>query len=564
MNEPNAVTKATLQYLFGEEEDGDGEKEDGGDGNSDDNGDHIDEPTRSCSNSLNEKTIPSQSQSQSQLQLQSQSQLQLLSHHSSLPPFVGDSLAQTRKRKSSFQRQQEDNSPSPPCNNSNGDSIDEWDQKIGIFDGILTRDECDELIAVHSSEAHGGYIDHLEVTRVSDLVASLHGLPLCLPLLKARYTLWETVEAFEFYPEAFLGLVPEYTALTAWHSGAFLRMHYDANKEYLLDRHYSVVLYLNDPDSDNNGGEQPQPQPQTNTQQYHHHHHHHHPSNYHKSGFSGGDLVFQVPSCSTATATAVTKRTKRIRPMAGRLVCFPSSSDYVHGVEEITRGTRYALTMWFTKHQSAMESLESLKQAHSCSWFCHDRFLIRTNNNTPASLLVLQQPWETPQQAKALRLRILERANLPKTPPPLLLQPSNQIDGRTNRNTRDSVHATTTTTTVTENELLHLVAHCWWKRGLPLGDLVISATIIIPAVEVAAESQAEESQAATEQEQTKDGNEKIVWTLQGGEEFRRIFHDWRDEYLPRRGRGLASALERWINHEGGLITNVRDCENEMK
>ena len=51
--------------------------------------------------------------------------------------------------------------------------------------------------------------------------------------------------------------------------------------------------------------------------------------------FEGGDLVF--PDCGI-----------RIRPEKGMMVCFPSNHFYVHGVEPVTKGTRYSIVSWMT------------------------------------------------------------------------------------------------------------------------------------------------------------------------------------------------------------------------
>ena len=51
--------------------------------------------------------------------------------------------------------------------------------------------------------------------------------------------------------------------------------------------------------------------------------------------FEGGDFVF--PDYRL-----------RIRPEPGLLVCFPSTHHYLHGVEPVTRGTRYSMVNWMT------------------------------------------------------------------------------------------------------------------------------------------------------------------------------------------------------------------------
>lgn len=51
--------------------------------------------------------------------------------------------------------------------------------------------------------------------------------------------------------------------------------------------------------------------------------------------FEGGDLIF--PECGI-----------RIRPEKGMLVCFPSNHYFLHGVEPVTKGTRYSIVTWLT------------------------------------------------------------------------------------------------------------------------------------------------------------------------------------------------------------------------
>ena len=43
------------------------------------------------------------------------------------------------------------------------------------------------------------------------------------------------------------------------------------------------------------------------------------------------------------------------KPRANSLVVFPSTSDYLHGVKKITKGTRYTVAMWFTQDFAHIE-----------------------------------------------------------------------------------------------------------------------------------------------------------------------------------------------------------------
>ncbi len=521
MNESKEVTKAALQSLFGEED---------VDSDEDDNSSGVDQSI-SCNGRTENKT---ESMSLSYTYT-------TRDKNKDEDQAEEDALATTRKRKSAFQHlepQAQEKNPNKNITINREESCD-WDQKIGIFDGLLTPDECDELIAVHSSEAHVGYIEHKEVTRIMDLVqgADTFSLPLTLPLLRARYKTWETIETF--YPDAALEVFPSFTALSAWRAGSFLRWHYDSNREYLRERDYSAILYLNDPCDNHSAnpsrsGEDSKPAS--------------HKDNYHHNGFSGGDLVFEVPSSLNNQVTnkeeRARKTVKRVRPKAGRLVCFPSSSDYVHAVERVTKGSRYAVTMWFTKDQQFAERFDSLQWAfYSIPDF--RQFKSETIQKATAILpsQLFPQPWETPTQATALRLRKLKRAGLPK--PPL---PNGNCETKHNSGTKSLI--------MTQKELLYLIAHCWWKRGVPLGDLLVSATI-------QQEIEESETMTSTKDETTKNrkNNEHDqTWILEGGKEFASLLGDWKTKYLAGRSKGLASALDRWMNREGGLISSVRDAE----
>ena len=135
-------------------------------------------------------------------------------------------LARDSNTKNNSNHESSETSDSNDDVNNNDEENLAWRQKIGTTDNLLSRETCDELIAIHKSESHGGYIDHLEVTCVSDLVrvAQQQQQPeLALPLVAAHYKLWEAVEE-HFSGEGF-EIFPEFIALVAWHPGAFLRNH---------------------------------------------------------------------------------------------------------------------------------------------------------------------------------------------------------------------------------------------------------------------------------------------------------------------------------------------------
>lgn len=51
--------------------------------------------------------------------------------------------------------------------------------------------------------------------------------------------------------------------------------------------------------------------------------------------FEGGEFVFS-------------EHRVRIKPEPGLLVCFPSTYQYLHGVEPVTKGVRYSMVNWMT------------------------------------------------------------------------------------------------------------------------------------------------------------------------------------------------------------------------
>ena len=152
--------------------------------------------------------------------------------------------------------------PASACSSSSS-----WENSIGIIDNVLTIEDCNELIAVHESDPHQGFIDQLTLTRISDLVPPCHTdndhdhdrttpaascvegispsttaaellaseaatatstsssslVHLTLPLLRARAIMWHAVEHY-YGPSVQYELVPEFTSVTGWYvSNACLR-----------------------------------------------------------------------------------------------------------------------------------------------------------------------------------------------------------------------------------------------------------------------------------------------------------------------------------------------------
>lgn len=414
---------------------------------------------------------------------------------------------------------------------------------IHIHDDVLTVEDCRELIAAHESERHQGYIDHLTITRFADL-ATPHAIHLALPMIRARHVCLETVEMsfgehFELYPE--------FTAIMAWHAGSYLKTHNDANREYLQDRHYSAILYLNDPEYDScDGGAQGE--------------------RHEFDGFVGGDLVFELPNSETdafsvddddpdATTTPSSGQERlRISPKAGRLVCFPSNHRYPHRVDEITSGTRYALTLWFTKNEQAMETLEScrllqsdgplegaLREAASAllvkdhdeqDYTSSDRTSKRQKcvPETTSCAFRPEQPWETPDQAKALLHKTMIRANL-------------VWDAHTQAEYVLPTPSSSPSHHVNDHGTNHHLAPPWSPATLKGGMQPLASSTTTELTHIVAHCQNKQGRFALTREDLLDGDDDESKLVRG----------WR-QYVHRRRLGLQSASKRWRTN--GIITNV--------
>ncbi|KAK3252798.1 hypothetical protein CYMTET_37926 [Cymbomonas tetramitiformis] len=145
--------------------------------------------------------------------------------------------------------------------------------------------------------------------------ASIELLPpepcLLVPLLETRERLRDAVE--ENF-DCQYSLHVEFTGLLSWGTGARIDWHYDSNRPYLKQRHYTAVLYLN------------------------------------SAGFTGGDLLFQLPGGNV----------QRMTPQAGRAVMYEAGACSVHAVDQVTSGERHTLAMWFTKDEEHDEDARLL------------------------------------------------------------------------------------------------------------------------------------------------------------------------------------------------------------
>eukprot|EP00854_Cymbomonas_tetramitiformis_P005072 gene5072-6174_t len=161
-----------------------------------------------------------------------------------------------------------------------------------IIDDFITAEKCQELIHIAKSVCTQGHLPHVQAANVDTI---LHLQPcLLVPLLETRVE-----ENFDCQ----YSLHVEFTGLLSWGTGARIDWHYDSNRPYLKQRHYTAVLYLN------------------------------------SAGFTGGDLLFQLPGGNV----------QRMTPQAGRAVMYEAGACSVHAVDQVTSGERHTLAMWFTK-----------------------------------------------------------------------------------------------------------------------------------------------------------------------------------------------------------------------
>lgn len=114
---------------------------------------------------------------------------------------------------------------------------------------------------------------------------------------RVRYKIGQYVSLYANEP-----VYPYFTDFVMWTEGRSMGLHLDNIKESMKDRHFTCVLYLN-------------------------------------HEFVGGETFFESGY--------------QTKPETGSLVVFPSG--ILHGVREITHGTRFTLAMWFTRYYDQME-----------------------------------------------------------------------------------------------------------------------------------------------------------------------------------------------------------------
>ncbi|KAK4786256.1 hypothetical protein SAY86_002945 [Trapa natans] len=124
-----------------------------------------------------------------------------------------------------------------------------------------------------------------------------------------------------------LGLLP----VTSWAKGASIGWHSDDNREYLKQRDFSAVCYLNS----------------------------------HGESFRGGLFHFKDGELQTVV------------PSAGDLLIYTADSNNIHSVEEVTDGERLTLTLWFSRnstHDEDMKLISRLSQIYLNEESCRSFF----------------------------------------------------------------------------------------------------------------------------------------------------------------------------------------------
>ncbi|KAF6258955.1 hypothetical protein COO60DRAFT_1701108 [Scenedesmus sp. NREL 46B-D3] len=179
-----------------------------------------------------------------------------------------------------------------------------------VYKNFLTQHEAQQLLFIQRGLAVSGYRPHVRSLTLFDLVlAEPRLLP---PLVRVRQLVLDAVEEhFDRPCQVFV----EHTSLISWSPGASIGWHFDSNRGYLAQRHFSAVLYLNDQGAD----------------------------------FMGGTFCFQSGSGPL-----------RIEPSTGTLLLYTAGELNVHQVEPVTAGERATLTMWFSLDQAHQEDAKVL------------------------------------------------------------------------------------------------------------------------------------------------------------------------------------------------------------
>eukprot|EP01124_Arcella_intermedia_P001779 TRINITY_DN10967_c0_g1_i2.p1 TRINITY_DN10967_c0_g1~~TRINITY_DN10967_c0_g1_i2.p1 ORF type:complete len:177 (-),score=44.63 TRINITY_DN10967_c0_g1_i2:88-618(-) len=121
-----------------------------------------------------------------------------------------------------------------------GDGCDcDCDCGCFLLEDVISEEECEMLIHIQRSYSVGGYIPCLSITSLLELWDKAE----IVPVLKIREKVRDLTE--EHFGMQF-NLNVEYTALACWYPGSSISAHADNNRDYLRQRDYTAILYLND------------------------------------------------------------------------------------------------------------------------------------------------------------------------------------------------------------------------------------------------------------------------------------------------------------------------------
>ncbi|XP_051116440.1 uncharacterized protein LOC127241433 isoform X1 [Andrographis paniculata] len=179
-----------------------------------------------------------------------------------------------------------------------------------ILRNFLSPDVCKELEFIHKSCCTVGYRPNVFSTTLPLLIAT-NSAHLIVPLVPIRERLKEKVE--EYFGCEY-ELFVEFTGLISWCKGASIGWHSDDNRDYLKQRDFAVVCYLNS----------------------------------HGVDFNGGLFHFQDGEPSTVV------------PMAGDAIMYTADNKNIHSVSEISEGERITLSLWFSRDSAHDEDAKIL------------------------------------------------------------------------------------------------------------------------------------------------------------------------------------------------------------
>ncbi|KAJ8760435.1 hypothetical protein K2173_015102 [Erythroxylum novogranatense] len=230
------------------------------------------------------------------------------------------------------------------------ESSDEHRSRRLLLRNFLTIPECEELEFIHKSCGTVGYRENVFSTTLSHLIATnCHHL--VVPFVSIRERLKDKVE--EFFGCEY-ELFVEFTGLISWARGSSIGWHSDDNRPYLKQREFTAVCYLNTYGKD----------------------------------FKGGLLHFQNGEPTT------------VIPMAGDVIMYTADSRNIHSVDEVNKGERLTLTIWFSRDRAHDEDAKLIS-------LLSDRWLNGSSNMPKLSLPIPASSsmyWFSPESATQQQL----------------------------------------------------------------------------------------------------------------------------------------------------------------